>query len=89
MIECPKSKNSNTVKGHLAGVGKSSRLTASFWPDAVKWHQFVIDHGPVLQGEAFACPDRGMVWSTVKDVADIPQILNQVTKKGERDAPVA
>jgi hypothetical protein len=83
MIECPKCKNSNAVKGHLASIGKSSQLTASFWPEAVKWHQFIIDHGPVIQREAFACPDCGMVWSAIKDITDLHHILSQAGKTTE------
>jgi hypothetical protein len=85
MIECPKCKSPNAVKGHLATVGQSSRLSASFWPEAVKWHHFVFDHGPVVESDACACPDCGMIWLSLKDVTDLRHILNQTGKKTERD----
>jgi len=77
MNECPKCKSSRTISGHLARIGQSSRLSASFWPSDVKCYQFVFDHGPVLQSEAFACADCGLVWMALRDVTDLRHMLSQ------------
>jgi len=52
-------------------------MSSSFWPEAVKWHQFILDGGPVINSDASACPDCGMVWLTLRDVTDLRHILSE------------
>ena len=46
-------------------------------PGELKWYQFSLEGGAVLKQEAFACPDCGMVWTTV----ECPEILREDIKR--------
>lgn len=81
MTECPKCKSQNVALGHFATRGHSNPAAVSFVPGELKWHQFSLDGGAELDSEAFACPDCGMVWTTVEFPEMLREELDQFAKK--------
>jgi hypothetical protein len=51
----------------------------AFVPGTLKWYQFSLDGGAELKTEAFACPDCGLVWTTVA----YPENLRALVTKTE------
>jgi hypothetical protein len=52
----------------------------AFVPGALKWYKFSLEGGAELKGEAFACPDCGMVWTTVAYPENLREAINRSTK---------
>ena len=80
MTECPKCKSQKAAIGHFATRGHSNRAAVSFVAGELKWHQLSLDGGAELDSEAFACPDCGMVWTSV----EYPEILREELSRSKK-----
>jgi hypothetical protein len=49
-------------------------------PGELKWYQFSLEGGAVLKQEAFACPDCGMVWTTVECLEILSEDIKRFAK---------
>jgi len=80
MNECPKCKSQKVTTGRLCVNGRSARVAIAFVPWALKWYQFSLEGGAELKPEAFACPDCGLVWTTVAYQEKLRALASQLAK---------
>jgi hypothetical protein len=80
MNECPKCKSQKVATGYLSVKGHSNRVVMAFVPGELKWYQFSMEGGADLKPEAYACPDCGMVWTTVAYPENLRRALSRFEK---------
>ena len=66
--------------GRLTLNGYSRRKAIAFVPGALKWYRFSLEGGAELEQQAFACPDCGMVWTTVAYPENLRAALSRFVK---------
>ena len=72
-MQCLRCKGANLITGDIGATGNSGWRTAVFKPDRkVRFLAWILGEGTRCAGEAFACLDCGLVWSSLsaKDLSD-------------------
>ena len=81
MNECPKCKSQKVTPGRISVNLRTTQVTLAFVPGALKWYQFSMEGGAELKTEAFACPDCGMVWTSVAYPENLRALIKQLAKE--------
>lgn len=80
MTECPTCKSQKVVAGRLIDYNSDGWPPIGFKPGVRKWYQLDWTVGVELKPEAFACPDCGLVWSSVPYPALLRELVQRHTK---------